>query len=265
MLDFKEWNKVFDYLSHRHDTWYVFKDFLNLVIDNFTIPGETPMFKNDDKYNDDEIEWFGELFQVYIQSMQKILEEKNYCDFLGEWWESDQNMTNKFKAQFFTPMNICELMTEMTVISEENDDSIKVMTDCCCGSGRFGLVYHDKRPYDWFFLADLDEYAVKMTIVNMLLHGMRGVVAWQNTLTQEVFGVWVVTPDLLSYCGLPYVVPYGTDLEGALKLLPTGRQVETQKLEPPIEKTEKESPIYASPTNKIITEETIGGLDKWMK
>ena len=257
MLDFKEWNKVFDYLRHRHDTWYIFKDFLNIVIDNFTIPDETPMFKNDDKYNDDEINYFGELFQVYIQSMQKILEKKNYCDFLGEWWESDQNMTNKFKAQFFTPMNVCELMTDLTVLPDGEDD-VKVMTDCCCGSGRFGIVYHDKRPYDWFFLADLDEYAVKMTIVNMLLHGMRGVVAWQNTLTEEVFGVWVVSPDLLSYGGLPYVVPYGTDLEGALALLPKGNHVEAQK---PEVKQVMETPSK----QEIQADDDIGGLDKWMK
>jgi hypothetical protein len=172
-------------------------------------------------------------------------------------------MTNKFKAQFFTPMNVCELMTEITVLSDASDDNIKVMTDSCCGSGRFGIVYHDKRPYDWFFLADLDEYAVKMTIVNMLMHGMRGVVAWQNTLTQEVFGVWVVSPDVFSYGGLPYVVPYGTDLEGALQFLPkvsvdmTGvHNHMTSDVDVLDVKDEAE---------KIDLETTRGGLDKWMK
>jgi hypothetical protein len=74
----------------------------------------------------------------------------------------------------------------------------------------------------------------------------------------------VVTPDLFSYGGLPYVVPYGTDLEGALKLLPSGRQVEMQKLELPIEKPEHESPIYTSTAIREITEEAHGGLDRWL-
>ena len=43
---------------------------------------------------------------------------------------------------------------------------------------------------------DLDDYAVKMTLLNMVMHGMRGVVAHMNTLTQEVFNCWQVTPYL---------------------------------------------------------------------
>ena len=33
---FKEWNKVFTKLRYRHETWYIFRDFLDLTIDNYT-------------------------------------------------------------------------------------------------------------------------------------------------------------------------------------------------------------------------------------
>jgi type I restriction enzyme M protein len=217
--DFTEWNKAFDKLRHKHETWYIFRDWLDLTIDGFTLPNNTPLFENEGMYTEKEYGYFGELLQAFLNSMSKELETKPHYDFLGEWWESDQNMTNKFRAQFFTPMNVVELMTTMAIESGHYSDSPMVMHDCCCGSGRFGLAYHTKRPQDYFMFQDLDQYAVKMTIVNMLVHGMRGVVAHANTLTNEVFNCWRVSP-FLDFGGLPYVVPYGKNLGDACSFLP---------------------------------------------
>lgn len=248
---FKEWNKIFTKLRYRHETWYIFRDFLDLTIDNFTIPNQTPLFENTGKYTDKEYEYFGELFTVYIQTMNEQLQTKPYYDFLGEWWESDQNMTNKFNAQFFTPMNVCELMDTMVIATGEKEGRLtgeaNVMYDCCCGSGRFGLVHQHHRPQDYYFMNDLDQYAVKMTILNMLFHGMQGVVAHMNTLTEEVFSCWRVTPFLFEFGGLPYVVPYGKDLKGALSFLPRG-DVVTPSVE----------------TKMTDKQKNIGGLDKWL-
>lgn len=249
-IDFTEWNKAFDKLRYRHDTWYIFRDFLDIVVDGFTIPGMDPLFRNHEKYSEEEIGYFNELLQAYIKGMSKALETREYYDFLGEWWESDVNMTNKFNAQFFTPIQICELMEELTITKDMTKEPM-VMYDCCCGSGRFGLVHHHLRPQDFFFLNDLDEYAVKMTIVNMIMHGMRGVVAHMNTLTEEVISCWQVSPYWNG--GLGYVVPYGRDLHGAKLMLPRGRIVEA-----PTDKT-----IPADET--IVTDKKSGGgLDAWL-
>ena len=217
--DFTEWNKAFDKLRHKHDTWYIFRDFLDMTIDNFTIPDQQPLFENKDKYTEEEYGYFGELFTAYVHHMDKALETKLYYDFLGTWWENDVNMTNKFKAQFFTPVDVCDIMVALTV-GDDTEGEPKTMYDCCCGSGRFGLAYHHYRPKDYFFFNDLDQYAVKMTILNMLFHGMQGVVAYMNTLTEEVFECWRVTPFWGLYGRMPYVVPYGSDLWGALSFLP---------------------------------------------
>jgi hypothetical protein len=47
-----------------------------------------------------------------------------------------------------------------------------------------------------------------------------------NTLTEEVFWCCQVTPFLYEYGGMPYVVPFGSDIRGALSMLPRGRIVE---------------------------------------
>ena len=250
---FTEWNRAFDKLRHKHDTWYIFRDWLDMTIDQFTIPGMTPLFTHKDRYTEQEYTWFGELLTAYIKGMDKALETQPYYDFLGEWWESDQNMTNKFKAQFFTPIDVCRLMEELTVTNL--DDTPRVMYDCCCGSGRFGLVHHHLRPQDYFFFNDLDDYAVKMTLLNMVCHGMRGVVAHMNTLTLEVFNCWQVTPYLNG--GLPYIVPYGEDLDGALAFLPKGERIEAPTLTTP--------PTPAETTQEPVKDNTKKtGLDQWM-
>lgn len=250
---FTEWNKTFRKLKYRHDTWYIFRDFLDMTIDNFTIPGQKPLFENKDKYTTEEYGYFGDLFYTYMGTMSKQLEEKPYCDFLGEWWESDQDMTNKFNAQFFTPLDVADLMCQLTITDKTG--SSKVMYDCCCGSGRFGLAYHTYRPQDYFFFNDLDLYAVKMTILNMLFHGMQGVVAHMNTLTEEVFWCCRVTPYLFDFSGLPYVVPFGSDLKGALAFLPDGEMIEAPTPAPPIKDKceDKKPPVKNS-----------GSLDSWL-
>ena len=257
--DFKEWNKVFNKLRHKHDTWQIFSDWLDLTIDGFTIPGMKPLFQHPDKYSEQEYIYFSDMFRAYIQSMDKVLVDRPYFDFLGEWWESDQNMTNKFKAQFFTPMHVVDLMCQVT-LSDDMSERPKVMSDCCCGSGRFGLAWHHYRPMDWFFLADLDDYAVKMTLINMCLHGMRGVVAHMNTLTYEVFGVWQVTP---FDTGVPYIVPYGTDLMGAKTILP--REVFEAPSVNTMNSDKTETTIDSMSTVESITKSNKkGGLDAWL-
>lgn len=246
---FTEWNKTFDKLRHRHDTWYIFRDFLDMTIDNFTIPGMTPLFQNKDKYTEQEYEWFGELFTAYIHAMDEALESRPYYDFLGSWWESDQNMTNKFKAQFFTPLDVTDLMVQVT-LTDDMDDSPRVMYDCCCGSGRFGLSWHHYRPGDYYAFQDLDDYAVKMSVVNMLLHGMRGVVAHMNTLTRECYWCCQVSP-YGTYNGLPYVVPYDNDWRGACSFLP-GDASRVDAPTPPVDNDSE---------NEVKQE---GGLDAWL-
>lgn len=246
----KQWDKAFDKLRHKHETWYIFRDWLDLTIDNFTIPDQTPMFENKDKYTKEEYELFGEMFIAYTGIMRDALQTRPYYDFLGEWWESDQNMTNKFRAQFFTPMNVVELMTSITLADGELPDTPLVMNDCCCGSGRFGLAYHNQRPQDYFVFQDLDSYAVKMTLLNMLVHGLRGVVAYGNTLTEEVYGCWRVTPYLFEWGGMPYLVPFGDDFVGACSFLPSGCMVE--------------APVLDDIVSATGSDKRSGSLDAWL-
>lgn len=74
-----------------------------------------------------------------------------------------------------------------------------------------------------------------------------------NTLTEEVFMCWQVTPYMNG--GLPYIVPYGTDIRGALSFLPRGRIIEA----PTVNTTGSDKCEDKKPPVK-----TSGGLDSWL-
>lgn len=128
-----------------------------------------------------------------------------------------KKMTNKFKAQFFTPIDVCQLMCEVNLADMSECEDV-CMNDPTCGSGRFAIVHHHYRPCDKFMLQDFDDYACKMTLLNMIVHGMSGVVAHMNTLTREVFACWQVRTDY--FFTTPCIIPYGTNLYSACSILP---------------------------------------------
>ncbi|RAP51105.1 MAG: hypothetical protein BZ138_05855 [Methanosphaera sp. rholeuAM270] len=247
MNDFKEWNTTFDRLRYKYETHAIFRDWLDFAVDQFTIPSFEPSFKYG-RYKKEELQLFQELFEAWIQSMDRELETRDYYDFLGEWWENDQNMTNKFRAQFFTPIDVCRLMCELTLADMGDCDDVLCMNDPTCGSGRFAIVHHHYRPQDKFMLQDLDEYACKMAVLNMVLHGMTGVVSYMNTLTREVFACWQVRTDYLF--PIPCIIPYGVDLDAACTILP--QSSEKMVKVPPV------APIQEQTGNMT-------SLDRWIK
>jgi type I restriction enzyme M protein len=250
-IDFKQWNKLIRTLTYKHNTFNVFKDYLDIIIDQWTIPDQETLYKTPEKYTEKDYHVFMKLFKEHLHIMREELEKKDYYDFLGEWWESDQNLTNKDTEQYFTPHDVTLLMCELLNL-EEMGDKIGTMHDCCCGSGRFALAYHKYRPNDWFFLVDVDEVAIKMTLINMVLHGMRGVVCWGNALTRKCFQCWVVSPSLLEYGGLPYIVPMGENIGEALAYLPMDSI------------TEAPTNSNVEEINTVDNDKKIGGLDAWL-
>ena len=76
-VDYSEWNTQFEKLRYKHDTWYIFRDWLDLTIDGFTIPDQTPLFSNKEKYTKKEYGYFADMLTAYMNIMQKGIHSKN--------------------------------------------------------------------------------------------------------------------------------------------------------------------------------------------
>ncbi|MBR4591437.1 MAG: N-6 DNA methylase [Bacteroidaceae bacterium] len=190
-----DFEKIFEKLCRQHDPNVIFNEFLDYCIDInlFTTVNQNLDFKGREEY-------YFKMFQEWIKITNEALNNnKNHSasngwyDYLGIFYEN--TVQSKYKAgargQFFTPHNVCQCMTELTMF-QEKDYTNKLVNDCCCGSGRFLLAAHTLHPEAIMIAADLDEVACKMAVLNFYIHGVRGSVINQNSLTLESFKAWRV-------------------------------------------------------------------------
>lgn len=189
--------KIFDGLTKQYDPNRIFDEFLDYCIDInlFTTINQNLNFEGREKY-------YFEMFKEWINITNENLTGNGWYDYLGKFYENI--VQTKYKAgvngQFFTPADVCQLMVDVT-IEPEKDYSNTFVNDCCCGSGRFLLASHNRLPDSIMIGSDLDIVACKMSVLNFYIHGVKGSILHQNTLTGETFACWKVN-NYLGY-GLP--------------------------------------------------------------
>ena len=201
-----KFEKIFDKLSSKYDPNKIFDEFLDYCIDInlFTTINQNLDFQGREK---DYFKMFQEWVKITNNALNNPTKEINggkngWYDYLGIFYENI--VQTKYKAgargQFFTPADVCQLMTEL-ILDDDQDYTNKLVNDCCCGSGRFLLAGHSLMPGAIMIGSDLDDVACKMTVLNFYIHGVRGSVLHMNALTLECFQCWRVN-NYLNY-GLP--------------------------------------------------------------
>lgn len=122
-----------------------------------------------------------------------IVDENSYYDIFGTFYEIN-SLTNKHFAQFFTPLHICQLMAQ--IVSPENKHSFY---DPCCGSARFSLAANSVTLGMFHSLIDIDYTCARMSALNLMYHGIQGIVICDNGLSagKEFKGAFIVNRRLL--------------------------------------------------------------------
>lgn len=178
----------------------VFDDFLTMAIASCTLNPETKLSWYEDEYlatiahykdSDLRFEFPSAFAQLIIE-----MEEANSLhggDVLGSFFE--QNITHGRNGQFFTPYPVCQFMASITLVGREDSQQkqpLKIV-DPACGSGRMLLAAHRiNGPGNQYYGIDIDRTCVKMTALNLFLHGM-----WES----EVMCADALDPDdfVISY------------------------------------------------------------------
>lgn len=109
-----------------------------------------------------------------------------YSDILGDYFTLQ--ITRGQNGQFFTPDPVCQFMAAIT--HGDKDRKGARFFDPACGSGRMLLAAAKNSPDNFFFGADNDQTCASMATLNFFLNGLRGEVAWMNSLTNEWYGGW---------------------------------------------------------------------------
>lgn len=222
--ELREFNKVFEKLAYSHDDSRIFDDFLTIVVGYFsngTYDKERAQVW--DGYDDKMKNLFQELFQSYIDTVHKIFnghfkdlkfyEVKDsgpdWYDFFGCYYEVLASRGKKSAlGQFFSPPHLCDLMTSFNhpPIEGEEKPVNKTVNDPACGSGRLLLSFNAVFPGNYLLAQDLDPMCVKMTTINMMMHGAKGEVIQGNALNPDDFiGGWFINPKI-DEIGLPHII-----------------------------------------------------------
>ena len=135
------------------------------------------------KYNADEMMHFSRAFAVLTIEMDN--KGQGLKDCLGDYFM--EILSNERKGQFFSPQTICDFMAEICDPVEH-----ETLSDCCCGSGRMFIAAAKKNRNIIFHGADIDLQCCQMTLINLCLNGLQGVVSHMDSLRMEEWRRWEI-------------------------------------------------------------------------
>lgn len=205
-----EFHKLFSTLCNTKSSWEAWADFVAMsalaISNGFDREGPThddreqQYLRTIKRYSKSEQQIFPELFAVMVNALEHDPDQ----DFLGEMFMG-LNLGNHWKGQFFTPYNICRLMSELTITDLEDRIEKKGwvgINDPCCGAGalliaaRNTMVREKRGPREALYVAqDVDRTAALMCYIQLSLLGCAGYVVVGNSLTNPLAGA---SPLLIS-------------------------------------------------------------------
>lgn len=172
-----------------------FSDFLDYTIGYFGV-GKNAV--KDWKYTKQQNKMFYDALCTLIKDDYKPnIDKRGWCDPLGDsFMDLSSKMDVSNKGQFFTPEGVCDLMARTTLKGRMPEGQMTsfgrraVANDCSCGSARNLLALHSramnelKWPKKMYLVGeDIDSTCVKMSAINMAIHGCYGEVVCHDTLT----------------------------------------------------------------------------------
>ena len=212
---YKNIKKYFESLRYQKDLWTVYSDFLELIAisisnacEHITYPER---FEKREKryldiaknYSKDELLLFSKVFQRFVEYQDYNINTGGAKDVLGALL-MELELGDKWGGQFFTPMDIANLMAKLFYPNEwiKNEIATKgfiIANDSAVGGGAtmIGLVNamldYGFNPQKQLFVEcnDLDSRACLMAYIQLATLGIPAIVRKQNTLTNQIYDTWI--------------------------------------------------------------------------
>lgn len=207
-----EKNKLIDKLKIigiKHSIWNVFMDWVAIMAISISNvcdkvhydEREREYFNIISKYNREELEQLKNAFHCLISIMDVAFISEGPRDILGEIFH-ELELHNKYKGQFFTPINISELMGTMAFGNDERS-SIKekgyfTVNEPACGSGvmvlglaRVAAKNNVNYNTQMCVLAnDIDIKCTHIAYVQLSLYSIPAIVTHGDTIQVKEWSRW---------------------------------------------------------------------------
>lgn len=219
----KEFVKTFQSMCHRWNGWDVWSDWLLMA--------SSAIYNSvhrDPKVEDEYLRAAGKYSPEELTAMSKMLAlttealELEIQDFLGSIF-GELQLHNKDRGQFFTPFELCKLMTRINDPQLPPPGRVLRVGEPASGSGANVLAFHDicrerKIPQEkvFYWLKDIDDRAWRMAYIQVSLCGMAAAVEKGDTLRATTDAVWYTPAYYL------YDMPNRLRVDDLMRALPGG-------------------------------------------
>ncbi len=202
--DTNDFLKTFHILTYENSKWQAWRDFIfmsscslsNALAKNDYKNREAEYLKTINKYSKRDQQLFPKLFAKLVMALEHNPEQ----DFLGTVF-MELGLNSHHNGQFFTPYNVCQLMSDMTLYGLENEIEQRgyfAINDPACGAGATLIasanvsknilqkVWKNFQNYGLFTGQDIDMTVGLMCYLQLSLLGCAGYVKIGNTLTDPM-------------------------------------------------------------------------------
>ncbi|CCH00304.1 type I restriction enzyme, M subunit [Fibrella aestuarina BUZ 2] len=207
-------NKVFSTNDYKWDYADSFRDWVDFLVEAFMPVRQTDRRPSECerlKQKHGSLDWFTDMTREWLLVQQQMIVGDgpgDWYDALGTFYEViAPNSKKGVLGQFFTPPEVCDMMTIMTGFTPDLKGKGFSIQDPCSGSGRMLLAAHTSAPGNYQYAADLDRICAKMSAVNMCIHGCVGQAVCMNSLTPDDWFFGYNINPRLNRTGCPSIEP----------------------------------------------------------
>ena len=198
----KEFLNVFNRLCYSRSSWKVWADLISAIACSLSnVTDRLPEhFEKREKEFSQCIERLGsleapaEILNIIVTALENNPEQ----DFLGRMY-MNLELGNHWKGQFFTPYNICKMMSMMTVGNVDKQIEKQGYISICdpaCGAGATLIAAANtmkESKYNFqnhvlFVGQDIDRVVALMCYIQLSLLGCAGYICVGNTITNPIVG-----------------------------------------------------------------------------
>lgn len=198
----KEFLSVFDQLCYSRSSWQVWADLMSVIACSLSnaVDRTSDHYERREKEYAQCIERLGsvEVPAKMLGIIVMALENNPEQDFLGKMY-MNLNLSNHWRGQFFTPYDLCRMMSDISV--GNIDDQIEKqgyisVCDPSCGAGATLIAAANtmkRSKYNFqnhvlFVGQDIDRVTGMMCYIQLSLLGCAGYICIGNTLTNPLTG-----------------------------------------------------------------------------
>ncbi len=199
----KDFLKLFDHLTYSRSGWQVWEDLMTVMACSIcnAVDRQKEAYEKREEQYERSIKALGgvDIPAQMLGIITMALEENPDQDFLGKLYMS-LNLGSHWRGQFFTPYNMCRMMSEMNfrdgTKAEIKRKGYISVSDPCIGAGamllaaantlkRMGINYQTDAV---FVGQDIDRVAAMMAYIQLSLIGCPGYIIIGNSLTHPPVG-----------------------------------------------------------------------------